>query len=273
MASDITFPQELRIATRIAGIRLRGQMAYRGSFVMQLLSNFLVHAAEVLAMFAMFYRFDNLGGWTLGDVAFLHGVSMIAFGVGDLLTVGMDRVAPQIREGEFDRTMLRPMSTWMNSAVSDFSLRHIGQVMQGILVFAWSLTAIETTWSASRALVLLIMLVSGIVLYMALFTIEAILAFWTTNGVEAVNAFTYGGSDLAEFPLHIYGRFLRFLFLWIIPIGFISYLPSLYILDKDDPLNLPFALQFIGPVFVLLFVAVVSWGWNQGIRHYRSTGS
>jgi ABC-2 type transport system permease protein len=265
--------EELRITLRIMGIRWRGQMAYRASFWMQISSNFIVNAAEVLALFAMFYRFDTMGGWTLAEVAFLHGVSMVTFSVADTLVVGLNSVPTQIRQGEFDRVLIRPMSSWLQSIVSEVSLRHVGQLTQGALVFGYALTHLSIDWTIPKVLVLLMMFVPGIVLFASLFTVEAILSFWTVNSVEAVNAFTYGGSDLAQFPLHIFGRGLRFLFLWIIPVGFVSYYPSLYILDKKDPLGAPDAFMFLGPVIVTLFCLLVGRGWSHGIRHYRSTGS
>lgn len=269
----ITLREELRIAWRIAGIRLRGQMSYRSSFWMQIFGNFTIHAAEILALFAMFYRFDTLGGWTLGEVALLHGISMIAFSLGDLLTVGMDSVAPQIRSGDFDRVLTRPLGSWMNAATSEFSLRHFGQTLQGMLVLAFALSQVDIAWSIDKVLLMPVMFISGIALFMALFTIEAIFSFWTVNGVEAINAFTYGGSDLAQFPMHVFGRTMRFIFFWVVPVGFITYYPALHLLDKPDPLGMPGWFVLLGPIITLVFCSMVAWGWNQGIRHYRSTGS
>jgi len=271
--SSITLREELRIALRIAGIRIRGQMSYRGSFLLQIFTNFLVNAAEVLALFAMFYQFDTLGGWSLGEVALLHGMSMIAFSIGDSLTIGMDNVAPQIRSGEFDRVLTRPLSSWMNAATSEVSLRHLGQLTQGVIVLVFALTQVNIDWTITNIAILFTALITGVALFMALFTVEAILSFWTVNGVEAINAFTYGGSDLVQFPLHIFNRTLRFLFLFVIPAGFVTYFPALHMLDKPDPLGMPDWFVVLGPVITAAFCLVVAWGWNQGIRHYRSTGS
>lgn len=273
MDKPITLREELGIAWKIAGIRLRGQMTYRGSFWMQIFSNFLVHVAEVLGLFAMFYTFDTLGGWTLGEVALLHGLSMIAFSIGDLLTVGMDSVAPQIRRGDFDRVMTRPLGSWLNAATSEFSLRHLGQTLQGLLVLVFALTQVDITWSVDKIVLIPAAILVGVALFMALFTVEAIFSFWTVNGVEAINAFTYGGSDLAQFPMHVFGRTLRFIFLWVVPVAFITYYPALHLLDKPDPLGMPGWFVLLGPVITTLFCLVVAWGWRQGIRHYRSTGS
>jgi ABC-2 type transport system permease protein len=273
VASVPTLRNELAIARRIVGVRWRSQMAYRASFLIQIFSNFIINFAEVVALLAMFYRFDDMGGWTLGEVAFLHGISMIAFSTADTIATGLDGVSSQIRQGEFDRTLIRPISTWLQSVVSEVSLRHLGQFTQGVIIFGVALSLTDIDWTAGKLITLPVMLLAGIALFIALFTVQAIISFWTVNSVEAVNAFTYGGSDLAQFPLHIFERWMRMLFLWVIPVGFVSYYPALYILDKPDPMGMPDLFRFLGPVVTALFCLVVAWGWNQGIRHYRSTGS
>jgi ABC-2 type transport system permease protein len=269
----LTLRDELVVTFRIMGIRWRGQMAYRTSFWMQITSNFIVNFAEVLAVFAMFYRFDNMGGWSLAEVAFLHGVSMMTFSVADTLVVGLNSVPSQIRQGEFDRVLIRPMSAWLQSIVSEVSLRHFGQFAQGALIFGYALSQLSIHWSLSKLLMLPMMVVPGVALFSALFTVEAILSFWTVNGVEAVNAFTYGGSTLARYPMHLYNQGMRFLFMWIIPVGFVCYYPSLFVLEKDDPLGAPDWFMFVGPGIIGLFCLLITWGWSVAIRHYRSTGS
>lgn len=273
MDSALTLHQELRIALRIAGIRLRGQMSYPASFWMQIFSSFVIHAAEILALFAMFNRFNDMGGWTLGEVAFLHGISMTAFSIGDTIAVGLDSVPAQIREGEFDRVLIRPLSSWIQTVVSEVSLRHLGQCLQGLAVLGFALIRTDIEWTLQKAVFMPVIIATGVALFVALFTLVAILSFWTVDSIEVVNAFTYGGSDLAQFPLHIFDRWMRNLFLFVIPVGFTAYYPALYILGKEDPMGMPDWFRFLGPPVTTLFCIIVAWGWNQGIRHYRSTGS
>jgi ABC-2 type transport system permease protein len=73
--------------------------------------------------------------------------------------------------------------------------------------------------------------------------------------------------------VNIYGRWLRRLVLFVIPVAFVSYFPALYILDKPDPLGLPEALQFASPA-VALFTGAAAWVvWRTAVRRYRSVGA
>jgi ABC-2 type transport system permease protein len=264
---------DIGVALRIAGMRLRGQMQYRASFWMQIAGNFFVNFVEVLVTWSLFQHFDNLGGWTLEEVIFLHGLSMVMFSLGDTISNGVQTVPVLIREGNFDRTLVRPMSVYVQSVVNEVSMRHVGMLLQGVLLLSIGIASVSIDWTVPKIIYLVIVLLSGAAFFMAVFTIEAILSFWTVNSIEAVNAFTYGGSDLGQYPLHIFQRGMRFLFLWIIPIGFLCYYPALYFLDKPDPLGFPDIASFVSPIAALLFCLIVSRGWSFAIRHYTSTGS
>lgn len=264
---------DLDIARRIASLHVRGQMQYRSSFLMQIFGNLILNSGELVVLYTLFQRFDNLGGWSLADVLFLHGLSQVMFGIGNALSQGLRGVPALIREGTFDRVLVRPMSAFVQALVTEVSLRYLGLLTQGLLVFAVAIGIVDVAWTPAKTVYLSIVIVSGAAFFLALFAVEAIFSFWTVNSLEAINAFTYGGSDLGQYPLHIFDQRLRWLFLWIIPIGFLTYYPSLYILDKPDPLGLPGAARFVAPIAAGAFCAVVGWGWTVAIRHYRSTGS
>lgn len=88
MDSVNTFREELGISWRIAALRLRGQMEYRSSFMMQIAGSFIINFSELVVLFALFNRFDSLGGWSLHEVIFLHAVSQITFSVADTISNG-----------------------------------------------------------------------------------------------------------------------------------------------------------------------------------------
>jgi ABC-2 type transport system permease protein len=88
-----------------------------------------------------------------------------------------------------------------------------------------------------------------------------------------INVFTYGGSEMMSYPMHIYQRWMREFFTYVIPAIFLLYYPALYLLDKPDPLNLPSFAPFLAPVAGLAMLFVAGAFWRFGIRHYASTGT
>lgn len=264
---------ELETYRRLAGARLRGQMRYRASFLIQIVSNFALNFTELIVIYILFRHFESLGGWRGGEIAFLYAFSAIPFSIAHMIGSGFAGFQNQMIRGEFDRLLVRPASLFGQVLSSDIQLRHLGRLAQGGVALGVALALIDIPWTAGRIAYMPVAMLSAVVLFTALFTLEATLCFWTTQGTEAINAFTYGGTTLAQYPMHIYDQWLRRLFLWLIPLGFVVFEPALYLLAKPDPLGLPFAARFAAPVAAGAFAVAAGLLWRVGIRRYRSTGS
>jgi ABC-2 type transport system permease protein len=149
----------------------------------------------------------------------------------------------------------------------------VGKAIQATIVLVAALAVLDVDWTVGRALMLPTMVVSGAVIYGAVWVAAICIAFWTVEGRETANAFTYGSSFLAQYPINIYAAWLRRFLAYVVPAAFVSYLPSLYVLGKDDPLDLPRALQFASPAVAVVTAVAAGFVWRFAVRHYRSTGS
>lgn len=263
----------IRLYGRYASISLRGQMEYRASFLMQTAGQFLITGVEFLGIWALFSRFGQIRGWTLGEAAFFYGLISISWSLADALSRGFDVFGQTVKNGDFDRILLRPRSTILQLFGHELTLRRMGRLTQGLAVLAFAVATVEISWSAARLLLLVLAVAGGVCLFVGLMILEATSAFWTTESLEAWNAFTYGGVTMSQYPLEIYRPWFRRFFLVAIPLGCINYLPAVAILGRPDPLGTPVPLQWMaplaGPVFLLIALQV----WKVGVRHYQSTGS
>lgn len=263
----------IRLYGRYAAISLRGQMEYRASFVMQTAGQFLITGIEFLGIWALFSRFGQIAGWTLGEVAFFYGLISITWSIADAICRGFDVFGNIVKNGDFDRILLRPRSTILQLFGHELTLRRIGRLAQGLAVFAFAVATVEIPWSGPRIALLALALTAGVCVFVGLMILEATSAFWTTESLEVWNAFTYGGVTMSQYPLEIYRPWFRRFFLFVLPLGCINYLPGVAILGRPDPLGTPVLLQWMapltGPIFLLICLRV----WTLGVRRYQSSGS
>jgi viologen exporter family transport system permease protein len=258
---------------RLVGAQLRAQMQYKVSFLLALFGSFFINLIEFGVIVVLFARIPSLAGWSVAEVALLYGVSGTAFALAEMAAAALDNFERHIIRGTFDRVMVRPRGTLLQVIADDFALRRIGRVGQAVLVLALALGWLDVDWTVDKQFVLLATLVSGIVIYFAIFVLGAAFCFWTVQGKEATHVFTYGGDALAEYPLDIYTGGVRRFFTFIVPLAFVSYEPALYILDRPDPLGLPDWTRLLSPVAALMMAVLARYGWRQGVRHYQSTGT
>jgi ABC-2 type transport system permease protein len=257
---------------RLVGAHVRSQLQYRLSFALNFLGMALLTLLEFVAILIIFEQVPELGGWTVEEVALLYGIANVSFGLADLAIGHLDLFPNMIREGTFDQILVRPLPSLFQVVASDFALRRLGKVTQGLGVLIFALAQADIDWSVGRAAMLPVAVLAGTVIYAAVWIALATIAFWIVDAIEFVNAFTYGGNFLSQYPLNVFARWLRGLVLFVVPIAFVAYFPALYILDKPDELNLPDALRYASPAVAVVAALAARAAWSHAVRHYRSAG-
>ena len=245
------------------------------AFLLDVLSSGITLFLFFASIAFVLQRFGNLGGWTLGEIAFLWGTVEFAFGVMDMIFSGFDPATfgKQVRQGLFDQMLLRPVNPTIQVFGSEFLLRRLGRIAQGAIILAIAINLAQIDWSPFKVFYLGVVIVGLVCFFGGLFIIGSTISFWTVDSIEAMNILTYGGSEMMAYPMHIYPDWLRRTFTYLVPAIFLNYYPALYFLDKTDPLGLPPIFSFVAP----LVGGGVLWGalifWRFGIRHYQSTGT
>ena len=108
---------------------------------------------------------------------------------------------------------------------------------------------------------------------LGLFLVEATLCFLSVQSIEAVNILTYGGRTACEYPVDIYPRPIRLLFMYVAPFGLCMHVPVSALLHHpmvDWPAWTVYLAPLAGAMFFLLMALV----WRKvGVKRYCSTGS
>ncbi len=276
MAEPSSTASTFGVYRRLLGARIRSDLSYRASFAMRLLTTVLVTSMDFAVIGILFSRIDRLGGWSLAEVAFLYGVAGLSFNLADASLGAVDYLGLRVKQGTFDRLLVRPLSPLGQLLVEEFALRRIGAAFQSGAVFVAALAFTDIAWTPAKAAWLAVMLVAAYVIYGGIWIATASVSFWVVDSKEFANAFTYGGNYLAQYPIKVYSEWLRRFFSFVIPTAFVAYFPSLYLLDRmsrEDLLGLPRAVVFASPAVAVATWAVAMAVWRAGLRHYRSTGS
>ena len=263
----------LSLYLKFAGMSIRGQMQYRASFIMLTIGSFVITFIEFLSIAVLFSRFGTLKGWQLGEVAICYSLVSISFGFSEALGRGFDMFAYQVINGEFDRTLLRPRSTGLQVLGHDFQLMRFGRLLQGVVVLVWASINIGIEWDIGRVALLVFAVAGGIAVFTGLLVLQAAMCFWSTQSLEIMNSFTYGGNEATQWPLPIYKRWFAGIFIFIVPLACVNYFPMLAIIGKPDILGFPLWFSWVSPVAGVIFLGISLLVWEYGVRHYRSTGS
>lgn len=262
----------LALFARLSVARIRAQLQYRMSFALQATGMFLISFLDFAAILVIFANIPELGGWSVSEVALLYALSTLAFNLTDVVIGHLDHLPQLVRDGTFDLLLVRPRGTLFQVITADFQIRRLGKVVQSLVVLAYALATVRVDWTAERVAVLVAVIPAGALIFGSIWIAAICIVFWTTEGNEAANAVTYGGSFFAEYPINIYDRWLRRFLAYVVPTAFVAYFPALFVLGKPDPLGLPVWLEVSSPLVAVLAAAVAATIWSGAVRHYQSAG-
>lgn len=248
--------------------RLKILMEYRVNFLIGAASTIFLQAASLMTVWVVMGQVPLLKGWNFEEVVLVYGLVTLSKSINhmfadNLWTIG--RV--YIRTGGFDRFLLRPIDPLFHLLADRFCHDGVGNLLVGavLVVYSWAALAIPVT--VMNLLYLVIMVVSGGLIFIALNLITCVSAFWIMDSVP-VTRVVFDNHHFTEFPLTIYPRAIGIWLTWVIPYGFASYYPASYLLGRDVG-----TLAFLGPVVAAVLMVFGYRFWQFGLRHYSGTGS
>jgi ABC-2 type transport system permease protein len=264
------------IWTSIVGAKIRGELQYRTSFAIGLAAQVVVNAVDLIGLWAIFKATNVLAGWTAAQCLWLFATSIMSFGLADLFISPIEELSEYIRAGRLDALLLRPTRLLPTVIVEGFELRRMGRLLLGTTCLV--AMVIRPRWfglegNLGEYLATGAVITIGCVIYAALFVATNSISFWLVDAREIANAFTYGGNAASHYPLDALSGWVRRLFLWVVPIGFVSWLPGVPILDAPRAKGLPTWLAYTSPLAAAWCVIVAGLIWRAGVRRYESTGS
>jgi ABC-2 type transport system permease protein len=233
-----------------------------------MIGQFLVSFNIFLGILFLFQRFSNVEGFNYHEVLLCFSILLMEFSIAECIARGFDMFDSIIRNGEFDRIMVRPRNEILQVLGSKFELTRIGRMLQAIVMFIYGITCSHIEWTFCKVITVIFMLMGGAALFFGIFLVYAALCFFTLEGLEFMNVLTDGAREYGKYPVAIYGKRMLQFCTFIVPYALVQYYPLLYLLDRKSSLFYVFI-----PLAAFLFLIPCILLWKLGVKHYKSSGS
>lgn len=144
-------------------------MEYKTSFFLSCIGQFLVSFNVFLGMYFMFQRFHNVNGFTYNEVLLCFGITLMEFSLAESVARGFDNFDFMIRQGDFDRILVRPRSEILQILGSRIEFSRIGRILQAVVMFSYGFAVSHIKWNLGKLLTVLFMLIGGIIVFAGFF--------------------------------------------------------------------------------------------------------
>lgn len=249
-------------------MNLKSQMQYRASFILTAFGQFVTAFTSFFGLYFIFLRVNAVDEFTFEQVLLCFAVVMSAFSLGEMFGGGLAVFPRMLGNGLFDRVLVRPRNIILQVIMPNMDFTRLGLLVQAALVLGYAIPLSGIDWTVAKALTLCLMVLCGAAVFFALFLVNATCSFFTLEGVECLNIFTYGSRQFGRYPFSVYGKGVLKFLTFVIPLALFQYYPLLFLLDRvQGPLGM------LLPALALLFLIPSYAFYRFGLSRYRSTGS
>ncbi|MGH2377267.1 MAG: ABC transporter permease [Candidatus Limnocylindria bacterium] len=261
-----------RLYAALMAAGLRGEMQYRMNFVMWVVMGVIYQLTGFVFIWVLLTRFQAIAGWTLGEVAFLYGLRLMGHGANLLLFGYIHRIEFLVRQGEFDRFLVRPAPALLQVLASRFPVGAIGDFGGGVVLFLVANTLVGVDWSPLSLGFLILTVLGAALIEAGLKLAIAALSFRFLSTRALVFLVDDVFNNFGNYPLRIFGGFVQFLLTFALPVAFVAYLPASVLLERTEELAIHPAFAYLAPLGGVAVFGLAYALWRSEVRHYQSSG-
>lgn len=246
---------------------LKEVLIYRLDCIAGMISQIVTQLVSIIFVWITFQNTDKLAGWTFEQSLLLYGIMLISIGIVDLCFDSLYDIGPKyIREGDFDKILLRPVHPLISIIGESKAFTAFGYLGLGLFITISMLVKLAIPITFVLILKIIFFSIIGAAIIGAINTIFSIASFWTYKSNEVIWTF-YRMYTFTQYPIDIYNGFIKFLITYILPFAFVAYYPTMNYLGMDK------YMIWLSPVIAIVLWIVAVNIWNWALKKYRSTGS
>jgi ABC-2 type transport system permease protein len=235
------------------------------------IAGLVIEGTGLAVVWTMLSRFNTIRGWTFSEMLYLYGFLMLTSSFTTLVFSFSPGFQWVVREGQFDRYLVRPLPPLVQLMTSRLHVPNVGPFLGGVIIFIAANTLVRIDWSPATGLYLILALIGSCLLQAAFNLVIAGLTFRLLstnvlfNLVSNLFRFTY-------YPLTIFTSPLRFFLTFILPFAFMGYLPATVLLNRTGEISIPVIFAYLAPLAGIILVVPGYWFFSRQIRYYQSAG-
>ncbi|MGD6818433.1 ABC transporter permease [Metabacillus sp. 113a] len=251
-----------------AGQYLKTRLQYRADVLVEILSDFLFQAVNLIFILVVFGHTQSLVGWSQDEIIFIYGFFLIPFAVFGAFFNIWDFNERYIVKGEMDRILTRPIHSLFQVTLERMELESLFGAVTGFAVMMYAGFRLDLPFYWHDPFVFLLFIIGGVFVYAGIFIMIASISFYSDSRTS-IMPMMYNIGNYGRYPVDIYNRAIRFVLTWVLPFAFVGMYPAAYFLRKEEW----YGYAFLTPVVGAVFFAIAVFVWNQGVKQYRGAGN
>lgn len=243
------------------------ELEFRANFVAKVLQNVVWLAFFVMILLVIYSNTSAVGGWGRGESFILAATIFVMTAFVNGFFFSLLEIPQQVRQGTLDFVVTKPVDSQFWISTRKFNFDQIGTLVAGLGLIGYGIYSSGLNPSPLQWMLYTVLLVASIVLFYSVNLILMATGIWF---VRVDNLWILGENitQIARFPLEIYGVFLQRFFVFAVPLGFLAYVPTQQLVRGSD-----LVMTSVGVLWAALSLFAARWFWRFALKHYSSASS
>lgn len=249
-------------------IQLMKMMEYRGDFFFWMIVSIMWTAFNYFFYYLIIGNSNTIAGWSHDEIIILLSFfTMIDAFTWSVFFPNMLNYTESIYQGSLSNLLLLPVNSIFIILTKEATYHNVPRFFIGLTILISTIIRMQIEVTIFQIiLAALVFIISIIFIYSGWF-ILATLTFWVEK-LTNINEVMPGLRSFYQMPARIYTGVTGFLITFILPLGFVTTLPSEIILNKINVFDI---LYFL--IFTLIFAYITVQFYKLSIKKYSSVGN
>ncbi len=259
----------LRLYIAFVKNSIAASMEYRVNFVMAFLVECAYLAVKSLYILVTYKTGLKVNGLTPDSILLFIGTYTFITGIMSMIYFpNFLKIPDYVRDGSLDMLLTKPASLqfFVSFRYIDFGWA-LPNIIAGIIMIVIAVLRLGLSLSFIDIIGFIVLNISSLILTYSILLLPELISFWFVR-THWLRDITYALWDFNNMPMMLYGKVIRGIGVYAIPIFVITNFPPLFILGKLSAINIIWSLLI--PIILLVLTRIV---WKTALKKYESASS
>ncbi len=251
-------------------VAIQQEMAFRLDFIIKLLNTMLAVGGAVGGVLIIYSKIDNVNGWSLYETLSVTGMFMFIHSLKNLFMgpslSSISGLGGDLWTGKFDYILLKPIPSRIYISIKSWAPLVLIDMLISIIIIILAIVNNNQEVTLMGTIKFIISISESLIILYSILLILSSVAFWYL-GTPLLWIFE-SFLEIGRYPVTIYPPFFKFLFTWIVPVGFVVTVPAKAIIGKADVVEL-----VIGGIFSIILYMVAVAFYKKSVKRYEGASS
>jgi ABC-2 type transport system permease protein len=258
----------LNVYKKFLHTSLASELEYKTNILIDISTAILSLIGSIFLLSVFFQNDATIGGWEFERALIIQAIYTILNGITNTwFNPNLTEIVKHIREGTLDFVLLKPIDSQFFISLKKITPSGFLEILLGFSLLLYCIKINQININLSFLTLFLITMICSICVLYSLWFFISTTTIWfvkTWNATEVLRSFLYIG----RFPLNSFSFSLRIFFSVIIPIAFITTIPSEVFLGISQSWKILLEVNV-----AMLFLFTSRKFWIFALRFYSSASS